>query len=101
MPVEKQEILQELRLAEDQLQAVSQLLKQDGPCQQVLQQLDAVQSAMGAACSQFLRLEIERCLQTIQDDPSLEQRCEEFSRLLNLYFSLNKFNFKLYQKSQR
>jgi len=101
MPVEKQAILQELRTAEDQLQAVSQLLEQDQPCRQVLQQLQAAQSAMGAAGSQLLRLEVERCLQAIQDDPSLEQRCEELSRLLNLYILLDKFTFKLSQNSQR
>lgn len=101
MLAKKQAILQELRTAEDQLQAVSQLLEQDQPCQHVLQQLQVAKSAMGAAGSQLLRMEVERCLQTIQDNPSLEQRCEELSRLLNLYISLNKFTFKLDQNSQR
>ena len=101
MPVEKKLVLQQLRSVEAYIQVVSQMLEQDQPCQLVLNQLDAVQSAVEAAGSQLLRMEIERCLQAIRDNPCAEQRCEELTRLGSLYPLFSRLTVKFYETSVR
>lgn len=99
MPVEKPAILQRLRTAGGHLQAVSQLLEDDKPCQQILHQLNAIQCALEATSSLILCMEVERCLQAIHEDPCSEQRCEELARLSGLYSLLNKPSIKLFETS--
>lgn len=85
MPVEMQAVLTRLRMAEADLRAARQMLEEDRPCQQILHQLNAVQSALKASGSQFLCMEVQRCMQTIQDDPCPEERCEDLAQLSSLY----------------
>jgi DNA-binding FrmR family transcriptional regulator len=101
MPAEKEAVLQWMRTAEDRLITVSQLLEEDHPCQQILDQLNAVQCAVEAAGSTLLRMEIERCLQGIRDNPCPEQRCEQLARLVYLYPLANKFKVKFYEMLPR
>jgi len=101
MPVEKQVVLQELRSVEAYIQVVSQMLEEDQPCQLILNQLDAVRSAVEVAVSQLLHMEIERCLQAIRDNPCAEQRCEELARLGSLFPLSSRLTVKLYETSAR
>lgn len=101
MPVERQAVLERLRTAEGYLRAISQMLEEDQPCQQVLQQLNAVQSAIESASSHLLRLEVERCLQAIRENPCPEQRCEELARLASLYPLAKSFPVKFYETLPR
>lgn len=101
MPVEKQVLLQRLHTSEGHLRAISGMLEDDEPCQQVLHQLNAVQCAIEAVGSLLLQMEVERCLRAIRDNPCPEQRCEQLARLVNLYPLFKRFTFKFYEVSAR
>jgi DNA-binding FrmR family transcriptional regulator len=101
MPVEQDAVLQRLRTVEGHLHAVSQMLEDGVPCQQILHQLNAVQCALEAAGSQLLLMEVERCLQAIRENPCPERRCEELARLANLYPLANRFTVKFYETVPR
>lgn len=101
MGFEKQAVLQQLRLTEVHLQVIGRMLVEDQPCQQIIHQLNAVQCAIEAVGSMLLQMEVERCLQTLRDNPCPEQRCEQLARLVNLYPLFKRFSFKFYEVSAR
>ena len=101
MQVEEQVVTEQLSSVEAYLREVSQMLEDDRPCQDILHQLNAIQHALGTASSKLLRIEIERCLQVIRDNPCPEQRCKELERLLSLYSLSNKLSIKVSETSSR
>ena len=97
MAVEKQAVLQRLRITEGHLQAIGRMLAEDQPCQQILHQLHAVECDIEVVGSMLLQMEVERCLQALREDPCPEQRCEQLGRLVNLYPLFKRFSFKFYE----
>jgi DNA-binding FrmR family transcriptional regulator len=101
LPVDKESVLQQMRTAEGHLHTVTQMLEDNLSCPQVLHQLNEVQCSVEAAGSTLLRMEFERCLQALRDNPCPDQRCEQLARLVNLYPFVNKFPVKIYETATR
>jgi DNA-binding FrmR family transcriptional regulator len=94
VPGKGQAVTQHLRLSESHIQAASRLLEEEGPCQQVLEQLNEARRALTAAGSLLLYIEIVHCWKALRDNPCQEQRYDQLAQLINLYPLANQFNAK-------
>jgi DNA-binding FrmR family transcriptional regulator len=85
MPLEYEIILRRLDIAEGHLKAINRMVESNRPCQQVIEQLDAVRCALGAVSALLLQAEVERCPEPVWDNPTKESRDEELAHLASLY----------------
>ncbi len=68
------EILKRLRCAAGHLDAVIHMTETGQPCDQVLHQLNAVQSALRAAGIKIIECQAQASQEVILNSPSVEQR---------------------------
>lgn len=85
MRPEEQAMIQRLRSAEGHLHAVTCMIEDNQPCEQVLHQLGAVQASLRAAGLTLLRDQLESSAEVIRNDPHPEERAAELKRIVNLY----------------
>lgn len=87
-PPADDKILQRLRSAGGHLQAVIAMVEAEEPCEAVLHQLGAVQSALRAAGLRIIDCQLSASGETMAHDPCAERRVAELARLSNLYHIL-------------
>ncbi|MBI5839813.1 MAG: metal-sensitive transcriptional regulator [Chloroflexi bacterium] len=79
------EIISRLRCAAGHLNAVVEMAEAGQPCEQVLHQLSAVQSALHAAGIKLIICQAQISQSVILDSPSPQERLAELKRLQSLY----------------
>ena len=79
------EIMRRLRSAAGHLNAVIEMAESGQPCEQVLHQLNAVQSALRIAGTKIICCEAESVREEILNSLSFPQRSAELHRLQSLY----------------
>jgi hypothetical protein NreA len=79
------EVVRRLRCAAGHLNAVIEMAEEGQPCEKVLHQLNAVESALHAAEIRMVTLRVDACEATLRADISAAQRSAELIRLLDLY----------------
>lgn len=84
-PNRQPDIVRRLHCAAGHLNAVIKMAEAGEPCEQVLHQLNAVQSALHAAGGQLICCEAESSRATILNGSSPEKRVAELKRLQSLY----------------
>lgn len=78
-------IVRRLRSAEGHLRAVIDMVELGKPCEEVLQQLAAVEAAINAAGRALRYGQFRRSVETILHDTHAETRLTEVARLAALY----------------
>jgi len=78
------EIIRRLHCAAGHLNAVIEMAEADQPCEQVLHQLNAVQSALSAAGNRIIHCQAESSQDVILNS-SCSERTAELKRLQSLY----------------
>lgn len=73
-PESKQILIQRLRRIEGQLRGVQTMVEQERDCQEILQQLTAIRSAMQGASQALLERYVSNCLLENYEGESREQR---------------------------
>lgn len=66
----KEKLIQRLRRVEGQVRGVEVMLEEERDCQEILQQLSAIHSAVQSASRFFLQEYASTCLQQMDEDPS-------------------------------
>lgn len=84
-PDPQSEIIRRLRSAAGHLNAVIEMAEAGKPCEQVLHQLNAVQSALQVTGKKLLVCQTQNSQAVILDSPFPEQRISELKRLQSLY----------------
>ena len=84
-PEQESEIIRRLRCAAGHLNAVIEMAEAGQPCEQVLHQLGAVDSALRAAGSKLIICQAQSSQSIILDNPSPKLRLAELKRLQSLY----------------
>jgi len=84
-PNPQADIIRRLRCAAGHLNAVIKMAESGQPCEQVLHQLNAVQSALRAAGTKIIWCQTESIQDVILNSPSFTQRFTELKRLQSLY----------------
>jgi DNA-binding FrmR family transcriptional regulator len=84
-PDQQSEIIQHLRSASGHLNAVIEMAESGKPCEQVLHQLNAIQSALGAISLQVLICQVQQSGILILNSASSQKRANELKRLQSLY----------------
>ena len=84
------ELIQRLRSANGHLQAVIAMIEAGEPCESILHQLGAVQSALSCAGRTIVRCQLERSADSLLSDPCHETRAITVERMSNLYSFLIK-----------
>lgn len=84
-PDQSAEIIRRLRCAAGHLNAVIEMIEADKPCDQVLYQLNAVQSALRATMSKLIVREVQDSQAIILNSRSSMKRVAELKRLQSLY----------------
>ena len=79
------EIMQRLRSAAGHLNAVIEMTESGQPCEDVLHQLNAVQSALRIAGRKMICCEAESVREDILNSPSFPQCSTQLHRLQSLY----------------
>lgn len=79
------EILQRLRTTQGHLRAVIEMAESGQPCEQILHQLNAVQSALSATALRLVLCQAESSRVVILDSLSPNERIKELKRLQSLY----------------
>jgi len=79
------EIIRRLHCAAGHLNAVIEMAEADQPCEQVLHQLNAVQSALSAAGIRIIHCQAESSQDVILNSSSCSERNAELKRLQSLY----------------
>jgi len=79
------EILQRLRSAAGHLNAVLEMAESGQPCEEVLHQLKAVQSALHAVGTRIICCEVESVRQQILSSTSFPDASTQLHRLRSLY----------------
>ncbi len=79
------EIIRRLRCASGHLNAVIEMAESGKPCEQVLQQLNAVQSALRATGVKIICCQMESIREVILNSSSFKTRSAELKRLQSLY----------------
>jgi DNA-binding FrmR family transcriptional regulator len=79
------EIMQRLRSAAGQLNAIVEMAESGQPCEQVLHQLHAVQSALRIVSTKIICCEAESIRNEIVNSASVSYRLAELQRLQSLY----------------
>ncbi len=85
VPEERTAVVNRLRSAEGHLRAVIGMIETGAPCEQVLQQLDAVQAALSTAGGALRYCEFRSSIEIVRRGPSPEVRAAEMRRLASLY----------------
>ncbi len=78
-------VVDRLKSATGHLRAVTRMVEEGQPCDQVLCQLGAVQAALCAAGSALLDSQVETSADIILRNPSAQARVVELERLVTLY----------------
>ncbi len=94
-PDERTDIVKRLRSAQGHLGAVISLLEAGKPCEQVLHQLGAVRAALRAAGARLLDCQIDSSEEIIQHSSCPQDRAEELTRLVNLYYLVVQYSDKV------
>ena len=84
-PDPQAEIIRRLRCAAGHLNAVIDMAEADQPCEQVLHQLNAVQSALSAAGIRIIHCQAESSQDVILNSSSCDERTAELKHLQSLY----------------
>lgn len=84
-PDQQSEIIQRLRSASGHLNAVIEMAESGKPCEQVLHQLNAIQSALGAVGLRVLICQVQESETLILNSTSSQDRANELKRLQSLY----------------
>ena len=79
----KLELLVRLRRIEGQVRGVQRMLEEDRDCQDVLQQLSAVRSALQNAGLIFARSYALQCMDSLPDDMTGEQLVDQLMTVLS------------------
>src|SRR5512147_1290638 len=88
------DIIRRLRCATGHLNAVLEMAESDQPCEQVLHQLNAVQSALQVTASKIICCHSESIRAVILNSESLTERSMALKQLLSLYAILvQHFNY--------
>lgn len=82
---EEAEIVRRLRCAAGHLNAVIEMAEDSQPCEKVLHQLNAVESALHAASVRLLACHLRKSEAMILASPSPATRATELKRLQSLY----------------
>ncbi len=88
-PDPQAEIIRRLRCAAGHLNAVIEMAEAGQPCEQVLHQLNAVQSALSAAGIKIIHCQAQSSQDVILNSPSCNERTAELKRLQSLYRIFN------------
>ncbi len=70
----KEKLIQRLRRVEGQIRGVEAMLDEERDCQEILQQLSAIRSAVQSASRIFLQEYATACLMEMDEEPSPEGR---------------------------
>ena len=70
----KQKMIQRLRRVEGQIRGVETMLEEERDCQEILQQLSAIRSAVQSASRMFLQEYATACLLELDEDIPVETR---------------------------
>ncbi len=73
-PEAKDKLIQRLRRVEGQIRGVESMLDEERDCQEILQQLSAIRSAVQSASRIFLQEYATTCLLEMDEEPSSEAR---------------------------
>lgn len=84
-PDQQSETTRRLRCAAGHLNAVIEMTNSNQPCEQVLHQLNAVQSALRAAGIEIIRCQARSSQAIILNSRSPNQRLSELKRIQALY----------------
>lgn len=84
-PNQQSEIIQRLRCAAGHLNAVIEMTAAGQPCEQVLHQLNAVQSALRTTGTRLMICQAQSSQAIILHSPSQKRRVSEIKRLQSLY----------------
>ena len=84
-PNPQADIIRRLRCAAGHLNAVIEMVESDQPCEQVLHQLNAVQSALRVTGTKIICCESEIIQTVILNSDSFTERSTELKRLQSLY----------------
>jgi len=84
-PDQQSEIIRRLRCAAGHLNAVIEMEEKGQPCEQVLHQLNAVQSALEVVSVRMLICQVQKSEALILQSPSFQERASELKRLQSLY----------------
>ena len=82
------EIIRRLHCAAGHLEAVIRMAEAGRSCEEVLHQLNAVQSALSAAAIRIIHCQAQSSRDLILSSPSLNERTAELKRLQALYMIL-------------
>ena len=82
---QQSEIVQRLRCASGHLNAVIEMAESERSCEQVLHQLNAVQSALDAVSVRVLICQLQQSEALILHSTSSQERTSELKRLQSLY----------------
>jgi DNA-binding FrmR family transcriptional regulator len=86
MELEKQaEIIHRLRCAAGHLNAVIEMAESGQPCEYVLHQLNAVQSALSAVGLKIIHCQAQSSQDIIMNSASFNRRVAELKRIQSLY----------------
>jgi uncharacterized protein len=90
---QRPEIMRRLRSAAGHLNAVIKMAESGQSCEDVLHQLNAVQSALRVAGTKLICCETESIREDILNSPSFPRRLAELHRLQSLYtIYIQRFN---------
>jgi DNA-binding FrmR family transcriptional regulator len=89
-PDPQSDIVQRLRCAAGHLNAVIEMTEAGQPCEQVLHQLNAVQSALQAVGTKLIMCQLQSSQAILLDKSSRSRRISELKRLQSLYAIFNK-----------
>jgi len=79
------DIIRRLRCTAGHLNAVIEMAESGQPCEQVLHQLNAVQSALRSTGIKIIRCQAESSQDVILNSHSFNQRAAELKRIQSLY----------------
>lgn len=92
MKIQKQEakemLIQRLRRVEGQIRGVETMLDEERDCQDILQQLSAIHSAVQSASRIFLQEYATACLLELDQESTAENRAEQRSKREKIVFDM-------------
>jgi DNA-binding FrmR family transcriptional regulator len=84
-PDQQSDIIRRLRCSAGHLNAVIDMVETGRPCEEVLHQLNAVQSALRVTGGKLIACQAQSSQETIVNSSSPQQRTSELKRLQSLY----------------
>lgn len=91
-PDQQAEILQRLRSAAGHLNAVINMAEGDQPCEEVLYQLNAVETALRTAGIRLIICQAQSSQAVILGSPSPDERVAQLERLRSLYLLFRQYS---------